>query len=186
MKNKIELGAYPMLYPLPLVVVGTENNGIENFAPFGNCGLLIVDPATIYISIEETTCTAQNIKKNGYYSINIPSDNSLAVYDYCGTVSGNQTDKSSLLESFYRKNSNVPMITDCPVNMLCKVVSEKMIENNRMFIAEIVTSYVDEECTTNRYADTALINPVFYTIDNQYWNIGKHLGSAFSLVDSIK
>lgn len=53
MENKINCGKYPLIYPLPIALIGAKVDGKANVAPIGNCGIVSVEPAVVYISISK-------------------------------------------------------------------------------------------------------------------------------------
>lgn len=179
MKNKIDCGKYPLIYPLPIALIGICVDGKANAAPIGNVGIVSVDPAVVYISIGKNSHTAKGIQAEGEFSINFASSDMVKEVDHAGLISGNAVDKSVLFNYFNEEGSETPMIADCGVNILCKVISITEVHNQLMFVADIVKTYVSENCCTNGYADTKKINPIMYTMDNQYWALGEHVGTGF-------
>lgn len=99
--------------------------------------------------------------------------------DHAGLISGSTIDKTTLFKYFYEENGNTPIIEECSVNILCKTISVTEIHNQLMFVTDVVNTYVSEKCCTNGYADTQKINPIMYTMDNQYWGLGDHIGTGF-------
>lgn len=113
----------------------------------------------------------------------------LELVDYCGMVSGRDSDKGSLFTTFYGELRTVPMISECPVNLECQVVHEFSIEHRQMFIARVVQTYIDSGLLDTR-ADqsdrpTSLpglerLKPIIYSLDNRYYSIGEAVGEAYS------
>jgi flavin reductase (DIM6/NTAB) family NADH-FMN oxidoreductase RutF len=106
--------------------------------------------------------------------------------DYCGLVSGSDTDKSQVFDCFYDSHDKAPMISECPVNMTCKVIRTFEVHNMDVFIGEVIETFVREDCTTNGYADTKKTNPIVYCMDNLYWSIGDTIGRGFNSGKSYK
>ena len=50
--SKVKFNKLPLVYPIPSVLIGTVINDKPNFATIGNCGIISVNPAVIYISME--------------------------------------------------------------------------------------------------------------------------------------
>ena len=105
----------------PSVIVGALVNGKENYITLGQCSGLSMNPPMMYISINKAHYTNDGIKENGYFSVNIPSENMVIETDYAGIVSGKKTDKSELFEVFHGQVKNAPMIKECPLNMECRL-----------------------------------------------------------------
>ena len=49
--SKVKFNKLPLIYPIPSVLIGTVINDKPNFATIGNCGIISVNPAAIYISM---------------------------------------------------------------------------------------------------------------------------------------
>ena len=179
--KRIKYGRYPLVYPLPAVLVGAIVNGKPNFETLGNCGIISVEPSVIYISSAKANHTNKGIIEHGVFSVNVPSIDLAEKVDYCGLVSGSDTDKSQVFSCFYESNDKIPMLSDCPVNMACRVMTKFEIHNMDVFIGEVLETFVREDCTTNGRADTKKINPLIYCMDNMYWSIGDSIGRGFSI-----
>jgi flavin reductase (DIM6/NTAB) family NADH-FMN oxidoreductase RutF len=179
--SKVKCGTYPLLYPLPAILVGAMVDGKPNFATLGNCGIVSVDPAVLYISSDRSHHTNQGICQTGFFSVNVPSTGLVERVDYCGLTSGRDTDKAAIFKCFYEINDFIPMIAECPINIACKVTKSIDVYNMTVFIATVIQVLVDERCLTNGVADTKKIDPLIYCMDNQYWTIGNSIGDGFSI-----
>ena len=179
--KRVKYGTYPLVYPLPAVLVGAIVDGKPNFETLGNCGIISVEPSVIYISSAKSNYTNKGIIEHGVFSVNIPSVDIVERVDYCGLVSGRDTDKSQVFNCFYESNDKIPMISDCPVNMACKVMKTFEVYNMDVFTGEVMETLVREDCTANGYADTKKISPLIYCMDNMYWSIGSTIGKGFNI-----
>ena len=74
--KKIKLGPKPLLYPMPPILVGAKVNGKPNFMTCSWCGLAGYKPPTITLALREVRYTMIGIRKNGTFSVNIPSSDS--------------------------------------------------------------------------------------------------------------
>ena len=190
-KNKIRPGVY--LYPMPVSLIGTNVNGKPNFMALAWINAVDYKPPLFSISSGESHHTNIGIKENGTFSINIPSEGMVEVADYVGLVSGKEIDKSEVFEVFYGDLKTAPMITHAPINMECKVlktINTKELTNTEngceIFIGEVINAYVDDYYITNNIPDISKVKPFVYSIDNNYWKIGEHLGKAFSIGKNYK
>jgi len=190
-KNKIRPGVY--LYPMPVSLIGTNVNGKPNFMALAWVNVVEYKPPLFAISSYETHHTNIGIKENGTFSINIPSEGMVEVADYVGLVSGKEIDKSEVFEVFYGDLKTAPMITHAPVNMECKVVKTIATKDltdaekgHEIFIGKVINAYVDDYYLTNEIPDISKIKPFVFSIDNNYWKIGEHLGKAFSIGKNYK
>lgn len=178
--EKIKFKNLPLVYPLPAVLVGAIVNEKPNYTTLGNCGIMSVEPPVIYISSHKSHYSNQGIIENGVYSVNFPTKELVKKVDYCGLVSGNKIDKSSIFDTFYGENNKAPLINECPINLVCKVIKTIDVYDMVVFVGEIIETFVGKEFLTNGFPDTKKINPLIYCMDNQYWDIGKVVGHGFS------
>ena len=70
--SKIKFNKLPLVYPIPSVLIGTVINDKPNFATIGNCGIISLNPAVIYISMEKNHYTNKDIRENQVLVVNIP------------------------------------------------------------------------------------------------------------------
>ncbi len=176
-KTKVKNKA--LVYPLPAVLAGALVDKKVNYNTLGNCGIVNIDPPVIYISSEKKHHTNTGIRDTGYFSVNIPSTDLMEKTDYCGVVTGKNTDKSDVFNNFYGKEKLAPMIKECPVNLLCKVMEVVDVYGMEVFIGEVIETYVSTDCLTDGKADTKKIDPLVYTLDNNYWGLGNIAGKGF-------
>jgi flavin reductase (DIM6/NTAB) family NADH-FMN oxidoreductase RutF len=190
-KKKIRPGVY--LYPMPVSLIGVNVNGKPNFMALAWVNVVEYKPPLFAIASYETHHTNIGIKENGTFSINIPSEGMVEVVDYVGLVSGKEIDKSEVFEVFYGDLKTAPMITHAPVNMECKVLrtiaTKELTEaekGHEIFIGRVINAYVDDYYITDEKPDISKIKPFVFSIDNNYWKIGEHLGKAFSIGKNYK
>lgn len=163
--------------PFPTVLVGADVNGKPNYATLGACGVVSLKPV-LYVSLKSTHYTTRGVKENGYFSVNIPSADLVEKTDYCGMVSGKAADKSKIFTPFYDELGKAPMISECAMNFLCKVIKTIPIFDFEMFLGEIVAAYVNEQCTTEGKPDPLKINPLILMGPN-YCNLNQVVSGAF-------
>jgi flavin reductase (DIM6/NTAB) family NADH-FMN oxidoreductase RutF len=180
---KIKIGTEPYLYPIPIVLVGAMVNGKANFETIGDVGIMGLEPALVYISSHRDHYTNIGITREGAFSINIPTTAMLAETDYCGIVSGVQSNKADLFEIFFG-NTGAPMIEECPVNLECKVLRELTIQHRQVFIADIVQTYASSGFVEKRNGKQIVcgldkLDPIVYALDNRYYRIGGTIGVGY-------
>jgi flavin reductase (DIM6/NTAB) family NADH-FMN oxidoreductase RutF len=163
--------------PYITVLAGASVNGKPNYATLGAYGVVSQKPV-LYISLKNSHHTTAGVIENGYFSVNIPSSDDVEKTDYCGTVTGNKTDKSNIFQSFYDEAGNAPMIKECPVNYLCKVIQTIPVFDFTMFLGEIVAAYANEECLENGRPNALKIKPTIM-MDSGYFDINDRVGSIF-------
>lgn len=174
--EKIKLPNGP-IGPFPTVLVGVEVNGKPNYVTIGACGVVSLEPV-LYISLKSTHHSTLGVKESGYFSVNIPSAEMVQKTDYCGVVSGKNVDKSKLFIPFYDEIGRAPMIQECPLNILCKVVHTMSMFGFEMFFGEIVAVYGSELCLTDGKLDPQKSNPIIM-MGTAYFNLGQVVGQVF-------
>jgi len=178
---KIAIGKIPYIYPIPITLVGANVHGKPNYETIGDTGLMGINPPLVYISSHREHYTNEGILENSTFSINFPTTSMLAKVDYCGNASGRDVDKASLFETFYGETGNAPMISECPVNLECRVIKEFSIQHRQVFVAEVVQAHVAEEFVTIKdghkiIADLAQLDPILYALDGRYYSAGHPIG----------
>ena len=175
---KVELGPKNYLYPALVVLVGANINGKPNYTPVAHTGLMINRSS---VALTSNSHSNKGIKENGTFSINIPSQEQLILTDYCGLVSGRDTDKGALFTNFYGELGTAPMIEECPLNMECKVVETTVSPFARstpadVYIAEIIATYCNEDVLTDGKFDLIKAKPYFISArDLFYYGLGERI-----------
>jgi flavin reductase (DIM6/NTAB) family NADH-FMN oxidoreductase RutF len=167
--------------PMPVVLVGTQVNGKDNFMAVGWCSRVNGNPPMIACGINNYHYTPEGIAGSKTFSINIPSSALLEKTDYCGLVSGEKVDKSKVFNVFYGSLKTAPMIRECPVTLECRLEQIVHLPTHSLCIGEIAGVYADGAVIRDGKPDFPAIDPLFLTMpDNRYWTIGKHAGDAWS------
>jgi flavin reductase (DIM6/NTAB) family NADH-FMN oxidoreductase RutF len=187
---KVAIGARTILYPLPVILAGANVDGKPNFSAYAWCGIVNSRPPMLSVSFQHKRYTLQGVKQNGTFSVNIPSVDLVKETDYCGYVSGRETDKVAdcKFNVFYGKLTNAPLISECPVNLECRVVHILNLGSHEMVIGQIEEVYVTDSCLTDGEPDVAKIRPFLWIISptDQYWEFGKPICESNSIGKQIK
>ncbi|VBB05885.1 Hypothetical protein LUCI_1096 [Lucifera butyrica] len=163
--------------PFPTILVGADVNGRPDYTTVGACGVVSMEPV-LYISLKDTHHSTGGVKENGYFSVNIPSADLVQKTDFCGVVSGKTVDKSGLFTPFYDEQGKAPMISECPINILCKVIQSMPMSGFEMFFGEIVAVYVSEDCLKDGQIDPEKVNPVMMMYP-YYFELGQKIGTIY-------
>lgn len=129
-----------LLYPLPVVLVTSHYQGIDNVLTIAWTGTVNTNPPMVSISVRPERFSYDLIKNSGEFAINIPISNMVREVDFCGVRSGRQVDKFTVC-SFERVQSQfvqAPVIGQCPVALECKVVEQKVLGSHTLFLAQVV------------------------------------------------
>lgn len=189
--KKVKFGRVPLIYPIPIILAGALVNNKPNFETLGDVGIIGIKPPIVYISSGQDHYTNLGILEHETFSINFPSTTLLTVTDYCGTVSGHDTDKSQLFNIFYGELETAPMIEECPVNLECKVIKEFSILHRQIFVGDVAQVYVTKDFVleTNgrkKITDMTKLDPIIYALDNRYYRIGEPIGVGYQEGKKIK
>ena len=182
---KVAIGAWTLLYPLPAVLVGANVDDRPNFSTYAWCGIVNSRPPMLSVSFQHHRHTLKGVKQNGTFSVNIPSIELVKETDYCGVVSGRQIDKVAdcKFNIFYGKLTNAPLISECPVNIECRVLHILNLGSHEMVVGQIEEIYATDLCLTDGKPDVHKIKPFLWVAPptNQYWTFGKPIGEAFNI-----
>ncbi|HUL62821.1 MAG TPA: flavin reductase family protein [Methanocella sp.] len=179
--DKVSIGNNAFIFPMPIVLVGTQAMGKANFMAVGWVSRANASPPMIAVMINKSHYTTPFIVENGTFSVCAPSAGMREKVDYCGLVSGEKVDKSKLFDVFYGALKTAPMIRECPLCIECRLVKAVELPTNDIFIGEIAASYADARCLTDGKPDFKKVDPLLLTMpDNGYWTLGARVGKAWS------
>ncbi|MBN2522725.1 MAG: flavin reductase family protein [Bacteroidales bacterium] len=179
--KKIKLGAYPYIYPMPTVIVGTLIHGKPNFITISYVGVVQHKPPMVSVTLVKGHYSNTGIKESKTFSINIPNTKLLKETDFTGMHSGDKIDKASLFSVFYGNLKTAPMIAETPLNLECKLVEVINLKNDsEIFIGEIVETYSSKKFIREGYPYMKKLDPILFSINsNSYYNIGRRIGWAW-------
>jgi flavin reductase (DIM6/NTAB) family NADH-FMN oxidoreductase RutF len=188
---KKSLGAKTIIYPTPILIVGTyDAAGKPNVMTVAWGGICCSSPPCIAISLRKATYTYGNIVRQGAFTISIPSERHARFADYFGMVSGKKTDKfeASGLTPVQSTLVNAPYIQEFPFVLECKLIHQVEIGLHTQFIGEILDIKAEEDVLDDKgMLDIEKVRPFFYAPEsNFYYCMGEFLGEAFSIGRDVK
>ena len=165
--------------PLPPTLVTCASGDKQNVFTVAWTGILNTQPPVTYISVRPERYSYGLIKESGEFVINLPTQELVKAVDYCGVKSARTTDKFKDMDLHTEPASkiNVPIISECPVNIECKVRDIAELGTHHMFIADIIALDVAKELI-DKNGRLALdkANLLAYA-HGEYFALGKKLGS---------
>jgi len=184
-KNKAKFNYPPFVMPVSLV--GANVGGKPNFEAIAWFSLVDYQPNLIGVSSEKSHYTNKGIRENKTFSVNIPSAGMAAATDFCGLYSGSKVDKSKVFDVFYGELKTAPMISECPVNVECRLCQTLELLHGEVFIGEIVGVYMEDKYLTDNKPDTRKIDPLLFegTLGS-YWRVGEQIARAFGVGKDYK
>lgn len=187
MPEKIKINNNIFVYPMPVTLLGANVKRKANFMALGWVSRVNANPPMLGVGVHKSHYTAEGIKENKSFSVNFPEAEMIRETDYCGIVTGEKADKSSLFEVFYGEVETAPMIRECTLNLECKLVETLEFPTNYFFVGEIVGAYSEEQYMTQGKPDIKKMEPLLLTMpDNSYWKVGDYAGEAWKTGKAVK
>ena len=188
---KKSLGAKTILYPTPVLVIGTyDKEDRPNVMTAAWGGICCSSPPCVAIALRKATYTYANIVLQGGFTINIPSEQHVSYADYFGMVSGKKTDKFAATGLTPIKSNlvNAPYIKEFPFVLECKLIQKIELGLHTQFIGEILDIKADKGVLDqNGQLDIEKVKPILYAPEaNKYFGLGTLLGNAFSIGLDVK
>jgi flavin reductase (DIM6/NTAB) family NADH-FMN oxidoreductase RutF len=184
---KKKLDPQPLVIPHPTVLVGATTDGKPDFAAVAWTGVAASNPPSVNISLQPHRYSLKGIYQNRTFSINIPSVKLVKEADYCGLVSGKDTDKvkDCKFKVFYGEIATAPLIEECPVNLACEVLHILNLGSHHLVVGKVVNVYSDEDCLTEGHPDVEKIKPFIFGY-RKYYALGEPIADAFKCGWEIK
>jgi flavin reductase (DIM6/NTAB) family NADH-FMN oxidoreductase RutF len=183
--TKKSLGPKTLLYPAPVVVVGSYNtDGKPNVMTASWAGICCSDPPCIAVSLRKATLSHGNILRRKAFTISIPSEEYVQHVDYFGLVSGRTVDKfaATKLSPVKSKVVDAPYVREFPLVLECKLVHVFELGLHTQFVGEVQDVKAEDLILGHDGAiDIKRLNPLVFTPDTQdYYGIGKFVAKVFS------
>lgn len=183
---KKSIGASTMIFPTPVLVVGSyDKTGKPNAMTVAWGGICCSQPPCMGISLRKATYTYANIVERKAFTINIATEPYVKEADYFGIATGKKVDKFATTGLTPVKSDLVdaPYIKEFPFILECKLLQTVEIGLHTQFIGEILDVKVDEDALgEDGLPDIGKIKPLVYAAEiRNYYGFGKFLGKAFSI-----
>jgi len=177
-----------ILAPAPTALIVTGNMDKANIVTIAWVSLLTSAPPTLGISVGQKGFSGNAIKENKNFTVNIASADIMVEADYCGITSGKDIDKfeQTGLTKMPSKIIESPIIKECPINIECKLIDQRIIGTTNHLIGEIMQTHIDtdklKDPTHAGSFDLEQINPLIYMGGSkEYRKIGKKIGDAYQI-----
>ena len=181
-KEKLDLkpGPLPLLGAYPVIMIGTNVDGIPDFTTVAWTGVAASFPPSITIALQHHRHSLKGVRQNMAFSVNIPGTDLVKETDYCGLASGSRVDKAAdcRFKVFYGKLENVPMIEQCPDNHSCEVIQILNLGSHELIVGKIVESFASKSCLTKGRPDPSKMHPFMFS-GIGYYALGEPAGDAF-------
>jgi flavin reductase (DIM6/NTAB) family NADH-FMN oxidoreductase RutF len=179
------LGAKTLIYPAPVLVVGTyDKAGKPNVMTASWGGICCSQPPCVAVSLRKVTYSHASILEREAFTISIPSEKHVKEVDYFGLVSGRSIDKfaATKLTPVKSKLVDAPYVKEFPLVMECKLVHVAELGIHTQFVGEVIDAKADESIIGEGGAiDIKKLLPLVFMPDTQdYYGIGSFKGKVFS------
>lgn len=180
--SRVDFGGAPMIYPMPVLIVGTyDENGVPNAMNAAWGGITDMNEITISMSEHKTT---KNFAVTGAFTVSMATEDCVVACDYVGMESANVVPDKFAKAGFHATKSsfvNAPIIDELPMTLECRV---KSFEDG-ILTGTIVNISADERILTDGKIDPTKLRPITYDpVNKTYVGLGKVVGKAFS--DGLK
>ena len=170
-----------MCYPMPVYIIATYNaDGTPNAmnAAWGG----ISEEEEITICVDAGHKTMENILARKAFTVSMATEQTLAVCDYVGIVSGNKEPDKFAKAGFHATPSDfvdAPLIDELPMALECELLSYDP-ESCRL-VGRIVNVCAEESILgENGKVDPAKLRPItFDPMNHTYLATGGIVGQAF-------
>ena len=174
-------GAKALLYPMPVLIIGTyDEGGVPNAmnAAWGG----ISEETEISICVSDDHKTTQNVLSRRAFTVSVADAANMVAADYVGIASGNRFPDKFARAGFHATPSefvNAPLIDELPMALECELVSYDP-ETCRL-VGNIVNVSADESVLgENGRVDPRKLCPItFDPMNNTYVVLGETVGQAF-------
>ena len=185
--TKKKFGPQPMVWPHPAVLVGAIVDGKPDFAAVAWTGVAASNPASVTIALQPHRYSLKGIYQNRTFSVNVPSADLVKETDYCGLISGSDTDKvkDCKFKVFYGNLKTAPLIEQCPINLECEVTHILNLGSHHLVVGKVVETYLSEECLTDGRPDIDKVKPFAFG-PGKYYAIGGAFADALKIGWEIK
>ena len=176
------LGARPVVYPMPVLVLGTyDENGVANAMTAAWAG--ISEMKEISICVDDGHKTAENVVKTGAFTVSIADVANMLAADYVGIVSGHEEENKIEKCGWTVQKSelvNAPLFEELPLTLECNLIS--YTKETCRLVGEIVNVSADE-CILDEAGRVSLdkFKPITYDpMNHTYVTLGEVVGHAYT------
>lgn len=169
-----------MLAPVPAVLVSCGGTGIwkPNLITIAWTGVACSEPPIVTIAIRPERYSYEIVKSTGEFAINVPSREQAWATDWCGVVSGRDTDKfaGAKLTPAPGLQVKCPVVAECPVNIECRVRQTLSLGMHTLFLGDVVAVQASAALVDAKGRFRLEDAGLFAYAHGQYYALGEHLG----------
>jgi len=183
---KKSLGAKTLLFPTPVLMVGTyDRDRKPNLMNAAWGGICCSQPPCVAVSLRKATYSWAGIEEHKAFTVGIACESRMVEADYVGMTSGRDVDKFAVtgLTPVRSDLVDAPYAAEFPVVLECRLLHTIEIGLHTQFIGEIVDVKAESDVLgEDGQPDIMKIKPLIYdTARKGYHGVGPLLGKAFSV-----
>lgn len=187
---KTSIGAKTLLYPTPVLVVGSyDAEGRPNVMTAAWGGIACSNPPCVAVSLRAATASHGNIMSRKAFTISVPDEGHVAEADYFGLVSGRDHDKltEAGLTVVRSELVDAPYVDEFPLVLECEVVAVHELGLHTQFIGKIIDVKIDDSALRDDgHIDLARLRPMLFALDpGAYFAVGALVDKAWSVGKTI-
>ncbi len=183
---KRSLGAKALLYPNPVLLVGTyDEAGRPNLMTAAWAGICCSRPPCVSVSLRKATYSHGAIVRGRAFTLSVPSQDQVRAADHAGLTSGRDEDKfqATGLTPVRSELVEAPYVAEAPVVLECRLVHTAELGLHTMFVGEILDVKAEEAVLGERGVPLLeRVRPILYAAGEEaYFGVGERLAEAFSV-----
>lgn len=188
---KKSIGAKTLLFPTPVLMVGTyDKAGKPNLMVSAWGGICCSQPPCVAVALRKATYSYNSIVERKAFTVGIACESKMAEADYCGIASGRDLDKFAVtgLTPVKSELVDAPYAEEFPVVLECRLLHTIEIGLHTQFIGEIIDVKGDPDVIgEDGHLDIMKIKPlIFDTSHRGYHGVGPCLSKAFSIGKELR
>jgi flavin reductase (DIM6/NTAB) family NADH-FMN oxidoreductase RutF len=183
---KRSLGPRALLYPAPVVVIGTyDATGRANVMTAAWAGVCCSRPPCVSVSIRRSRYSYEAVVRRQAFTLCIASTEHMAQVDYFGLASGVREDKfaASGLTPVRADKVDAPYVAEFPIALECRLREAIDLGVHTQFIGEVLDFKADESVLgPEGLPDIEKVRPLVYAPGQEtYYEVGPRLARAFGV-----
>lgn len=181
---KTSIATVPLIYPLPMAIVGVKNDKGTFFSTIRNLNVISQEPAIFGMVVADERHLHKQLEIGTQFSLNMPTTTMIDKADLCANVSSEAFDKSSLFDTVLVQG--IPVIETCPVVLLSEVTDTIRIEDQTFFVCKVQETLLEERLPIDGHIPSLnILDPILYGLDDKYYTVGRVIGKSSKEGESL-
>ncbi|MDR1309663.1 MAG: flavin reductase family protein [Deltaproteobacteria bacterium] len=181
---KVSLGPKTIAFPLPAYLVGSYDvDGRPNVMTAAWGGILSSEPPCLGVSVRPGRWTHAGIVKNKAFTVGFPRSGMARETDFVGLYSGKGRDKfkEASLTAARSQLVDAPYVDECPVVAECALEKTLELGSHTLFVGRILDVKANDGVLSDGQLDMGKVDPLVFSPEGEYFQIGSFVARAFSV-----